>query len=510
VLIISGSGYAIAKSILNNTMKVSPLFLSNKSILLMVVIVISILILDTALEKITDLIGESETSPSNIRISLFVVISVIGYGIGQYLILSFVNRKTKGMRSGNKIITDTSAADYAQNSNMERSSYIRRTTRGGRRGGSSIFFSQIRGVLIVQLILTAILVVIIWLMVFASHYYTILLTASTIISYGLAIALTGLLAKSFFKWFKSNRNSVVLSYGLASAIVALNLIVSCVFMTAILLSKPTEVIEHLTTIWPALDPSSPMGMLNSAYVLSGIFAFMSMWISTALLLRHYSKKLGKVKYWTIISIPLAYFLSQFALPLFLDQMLAPMLNSNPIFIGTVFTLIFSISKPAGGILFGAAFWAMAKAISRNNGVVRDYMIISALGVVLLFVSTQGSVISATYPPFGLVTVSFVAFSSYMMFTGLYSAALSVSADIKLRKIIRKQVMQEVRLLGSIGTAEMEQQLQRKVFKVTRENSAALEESYGVKSSLSQDEIKDYLQIVISETKGYSRNKSPDT
>jgi len=38
-------------------------------------------------------------------------------------------------------------------------------------------------------------------------------------------------------------------------------------------------------------------------------AFVLYWIATALLLRDYGKKLGKLKFWTIISLPLIAFLA---------------------------------------------------------------------------------------------------------------------------------------------------------------------------------------------------------
>jgi hypothetical protein len=444
----------------------------NRTIFVTAIIVISLLIFDTALERISDLIGAPQCA-SYMRLSLFTAISIIAYGIAQYIILAFVNSRTK------QIIWSA-----------ENASSIR-------------FISSIkiihRTVLIVQYLLTAILAAVILLMVFASHYYTALLTASTTISYALAIVLSGLLAQSFFRWFKSNRSYVVLSYGIASAAVAVSLIFSMAFMTAVLLSKPTDVMEHLTTIWAAFDPNSPMGVLNSAFVISSITAFMSMWISTALLLRHHSRKLGKIKYWSIIAIPLAYFLSQFVLPLFVDQVLTPLLSTDPIFMGIVFTLIFAVSKPAGGILFGIAFWAMARAI-RHDSVVRDYMIISALGVVLLFVTTQGNVVTASYPPFGLVTVSFVGLSSYMMFIGLYSAAISVSEDVKLRDSIRKQILEETKLLDSIGSAHMEQEIVRRVMVVAKKNSAMLEAETGIQSSMEESDIKQYLEHVLNEVK----------
>ena len=47
-----------------------------------------------------------------------------------------------------------------------------------------------------------------------SHYYTNLLTASTVMSYGLAVFLMSILAFRLFSWFKLNRSLVVLLYGL--------------------------------------------------------------------------------------------------------------------------------------------------------------------------------------------------------------------------------------------------------------------------------------------------------
>jgi hypothetical protein len=439
---------------------------NNKLFFIIAAVLIATLLVDTALERISELIGASE-----MKTEIFIVISVIAYGVGQFIILSSVHEKTKKMLSGS--------------------------------GANNSFVSQIkrlhRIVLVMQFILSAILVSIIVLVIFESRYNTILITASTVISYGFAIALAGLLARSFFKWFKSNRNSVVLSYGLAATAITINLAFAVSFMIPILISKPPEIMDHLLTgeVAGAFDANSPLGVISSANVISGIIAFILMWISTALLFRHHSKKLGLVKYWAIITIPLAYFISQFT-PLFLTQVVSPFLRSDPIFAAVVFTLIFSISKPAGGILFGVAFWTISRAL-KESSVVRDYMKISSLGVVLLFVSSQASVIAASYPPFGLVTVSFVGLSSYMMFIGLYTSAVSVSQDMTLRQSIRKQVFEEsARLLDSIGTAHMENEITRTVMLTAKRNSAVLEEQSGVQPSIDEGEMKEYLEYVLAE------------
>jgi len=69
--------------------------------------------------------------------------------------------------------------------------------------------------------------------------------------------------------------------------------------------------------------------------------------ATVLLLRQYSQKLGKIKYWIAVSIPLAYFLSEFII-LFLN-LFTPLLQSNAIFCDVLLTLTFTLSKPAGGL-----------------------------------------------------------------------------------------------------------------------------------------------------------------
>ncbi|MGA7007360.1 MAG: hypothetical protein WBY28_09825, partial [Nitrososphaeraceae archaeon] len=60
--------------------------------------------------------------------------------------------------------------------------------------------------------------------------------------------------------------------------------------------------------------------------------------------------------------------------------------------------------------------------------------------------------SAPYPPFGLATVSFVGLSTYLIFVGIYSSAISVAQDAELRKIVRTTVKEEFDLLRNIGTS----------------------------------------------------------
>jgi hypothetical protein len=241
-----------------------------------------------------------------------------------------------------------------------------------------------------------------------------------------------------------------------------------------------------------------MDNLNYGYVISSILSFMITWAATAMLLRHYSPRLGIVKYWIILSIPLIYFLSQF-LSLFLN-LFASLLKSDPIFFGIIFTLIFTVSKPAGGVLFGLAFWAIARNI-HHKGAVRDYLTISAYGFVLLFISNQAIVlVDAPYPPFGLATISFMGLSAYLILVGISSSAISIAEDSKLRQSIRKFAIDESKLLDSIGSAQMEQQIEKKVITMTKEHQDSMTEETGIQSSLTEDDMKQYLEMVLKEVK----------
>jgi hypothetical protein len=117
------------------------------------------------------------------------------------------------------------------------------------------------------------------------------------------------------------------------------------------------------------------------------------------------------------------------------------------------------------------------------------MIISAYGLVLLFASNQAIVlVTAPYPPFGLATISFMGLSAYLVVAGIYSSAVSVSLDVGLRKTIRKSVMEQSKLLDSIGTAQMEQELQSRVLTITRKMSDKMEEETGVEASMTEEDM----------------------
>ena len=118
----------------------------------------------------------------------------------------------------------------------------------------------------------------------------------------------GILADRFFSWFRTNRSIVVLVYGLATAALSVNAGFTLAYVGDLLTNQPPYIGPHILHISSTPSTNS---ILNLGYVISSIVSFLMTWIATALLLHHYSKKIGRPVYWTIVSIPLVYFLGQF-------------------------------------------------------------------------------------------------------------------------------------------------------------------------------------------------------
>ncbi|MBV9668718.1 MAG: hypothetical protein JO327_11390 [Nitrososphaeraceae archaeon] len=426
-----------------------------------IIVVIAALMVDTFFLKVYDLFGKDPTSV--LRSFVFLGISLI-YCVGQYIVLKFVKLESREIR-------------------------ILKTQRQ-----IAVLHNIVK---IVQYILTAILVYVILQIVITLQYSTVFISIATTISCILGCCMLVILTQRFFLWFKTNKDHVVLLYGLSSAALSITSVVLFVFVDIILSStKPDSIMPKVGGTGLYIAPGTTTSLLDYIYVIFSILSFALTWLATSMLLRHHSKKIGQVKYMILIAIPLVYFSSQF-FGLFLN-VFTPLLRSDPVFYGILLTGVFAFSKLAGGIFFGIAFWMAARRISRDS-IVRKYMIISAYGLVLLFITIQiNGIIVTSYPPFGLVTVSFLGLSTYLILIGIYSSAVSVSEDSKLRQSLRSIALKDSELLGSIGTAEMEQQIIKKVVTFTKQNQARMVEESGIEPSLTEEDMKIYLEEVISE------------
>jgi hypothetical protein len=345
--------------------------------------------------------------------------------------------------------------------------------------------------------LMAIMAIVLMQVIATSQYYTIMLTLAYAISYGLAIFLLGLLAYRFFSWFKINRSLLILLYGLAAAFMVANAISTIVLFEFILLQKPTIVTASSEIIYQGnFEPENPMSIVSTVLAITQNAYFVLVWAGTVLILRHNMQRIGRVKFWAIVIPPLLFFMGFYIT--FYDTINPPNLDPEQL-PPLAIILIILYSAMAAGILFGAGFFSIAKSLRRETSV-RDYMLITAYAFIIFFVSSGATIGQAGYPPYGLANVLFVGPAAFLMLTGLYRSAVSVSQDIRLRSAIRNTAKSQAGLLGDMGSAEMEKQLEKKVMSVTKSNAEMLANQIGVEPSMTEQEIIDYIHQATKEIK----------
>jgi hypothetical protein len=211
------------------------------------------------------------------------------------------------------------------------------------------------------------------------------------------------------------------------------------------------------------------------------------------MLRHYSGKIGQAKFWTLVLLP-----SLYAISILLDRLGIYVPESETALFN--YYVYSSLSGVIGGILLGFLFWSISRSM-RPNKFVSTYLRLCSFGFILLPIAWVGQVSVAAYPPFGFVAFAMLTLSSYTIILGLYSAASSISQDVRLRQYIKDLTREDSSFLATIGQAELEKQIQSKASdleNVVKKERTELEKKSGVQSSLQEQDIKQYLLEVLQE------------
>lgn len=323
---------------------------------------------------------------------------------------------------------------------------------------------------------------------------------SATISYILVIILMGILAWRLFSWFRINKSLVVLLYGLAASTIIINSVGTILFTDIVLVGKSDLTTPESEVIF---DTGYEPGTLKEIIVqLQGytlpIFLLL-IWGSTIILLRNNIYRIGKIKFGVLITFPAVYFLAFYIFlypTIYPDSPITQAIDEN-------FMTSFLLYNGAGitiGILFGLGFLSVVRFISRGNDV-RDYMSIAGYGFTIFGTAGITTVLQAAYPPYGLPNVSFVGLAAFLiLIIGLHHSAISVAQDSRLRQLVKSSALKESKLLGSMGSAQMTQDFQNKIVSVAKENAHLMEQKSGTESSLTDEDITNYLNRVINEVK----------
>ena len=432
---------------------------------------------------------------NNLQTLLFLLVVTLGFGVGSWILLEYTKRTSSALRAKSRSINRIHWA-----------------------------------VTIIQFTLLLImLVVVIYNSVYCYNYFsfcntpvsTILITA---IASASASVILGLFSFRFFSWYKtSNRNFILLFYGLAAAALSMSIAGDAIdkFMVAGLIVEEHPqpgTVPDSSFVYENVDKykgevqyrvTNPDG--STLYVVTPeddeLYSFINrltsypryvfMWISTCLLLHLYYQRTGQkitkfpINYWILLIIPFVLYLVGSGLVLTLPD------DSDYRYYQRI---IYRAGNIGSSVLFGVAFYIIARRVPSER--VKDYLTIAAIGITLGGIAFSVSAFQQTY---GVAVHSLVFISSYLFALGFYASAVFLTQDAKLRGSIKKSALEESRLLISLETPHLEREIERRVLYTAQKQEEVFVKKTGIVPSLTQSEMKIYLSNVLSQItllKGY--------
>ncbi|MDX1373912.1 MAG: hypothetical protein R3321_15660, partial [Nitrososphaeraceae archaeon] len=320
-------------------------------------------------------------------------------------------------------------------------------------------------------------------------------------SYLSALVFLSYLIYLFTSWLTKKINYIIILFVIAFSLASVNLIVSLIYIQSYFSFyvlpdvKPYPITSYVVNI-----PGSPITeSLSMLYDILSLSSFLVMWIATAILLSQYRYKMGRIKFFVLLGIPLIYYIFPFQ-NYFVDQFFTWLFYS-PVIFSTIYILIFSATKEVGALLFGLSFWTASSLIKHDQ--VRRSLLISFIGMVILFCSIEISPLrSHIYPPYGLVTEAFLPLGAYLLLIGIFTSAQYISQDTRLRKEFYKSAASQMNLLKNIGVSQMEKQFEGKI--KTLQKSSKFEKI--IEPQLEEERVREILRDVLNELYHYKNIK----
>lgn len=340
------------------------------------------------------------------------------------------------------------------------------------------------------------LVIILFEALFTSQYNVTLLEIAVGISLITSSLLLAILSLRFVRTYVNSPSKVVLAYSIAIAILSLSGIIAFVYVDNFLQGKPDYITPYFNP-WISYSPTTSPAVVF-AYQFTAIMSFVSLWVATIFLTSRYASKSKKIKYWTIVSIPLVYFASLYLIPFLQQQDLLEQLGIEDIpTYAYSYNFLLNTVKAAGGIMFGIAFFLLSRTIM--HGQLKRSIVMAGVGLILLFgASTSSLVIMATYPPWGVISMTFLITGSYSLLVGLDSAAFYLATDSSLRRIIATSSQKEHDILKALGHAESQRMVIDKVNSISKlvHDEIQTDKLFAISSEPS--DVQGYINEVLGE------------
>jgi hypothetical protein len=337
-----------------------------------------------------------------------------------------------------------------------------------------------------------------------NEYSTSLLRIQTYISHISALFFLSILIYLFIRWLTLKKGYVVSLYCASLSFIAIALICALIYLDSYFYSNLSSAVKPYPILLYVFNfEASPLtNTLSGLFDIFYLSSFLIMWISTTIVLNQYRHRLGALKYFTIVSIPLIYYL--FPIQNYFTIHLFPFLDSSPAIYAMIDILFFSATKQVGAVFFGLTFWFASQLVYDER--IRSSLLISSIGLTMLYGSIALTPLQySLYPPYGLITEAFLPLGAFMILVGIFTSALHISRDASVRRELYRNAISQLNLLRSIGTSEMEREFEGRV--------KYLEKAYRISENADRshreeqvdiDNVKKILHEVLEEV--YSKDK----
>lgn len=357
-------------------------------------------------------------------------------------------------------------------------------------------------ILFVQIIIIAFLEIISLQILISSQYITIFFIVPLLLSWIGGVVVLGIMTFKFIQWYSRKNNWLVLLYLISTAMFGGTLGSTIIPQTIITIQNfPFFIDAHSHEIKPfqtdSQNPNPLFAIISIANWLV-IPLWYIVWAAAVFMLKYYSSLIGKYKYILIISLPLTCaIIGDISWLVFLPQI-------NSIFDDQViiYTLIAFGGLISGGFLLSFAFMQISREVIKKTKVNRisKYLLLSSQGVAILFVSFFANPSSGSYLPFGVIAASFFCYGTFLYFMGIYSTALYITSDQKIKQIIRNSVLEKSKLLDTIGLADLKDDIDREIKVLFDDFEKNSNVSIGIDHMPSESEMKEYALELLSELK----------
>jgi hypothetical protein len=341
-------------------------------------------------------------------------------------------------------------------------------------------------------------------------YSNIVFYLTSYISFISTLGFLSILSFNFYRWFLKGKNNFTLLYGILFSLYCITLILALIYLISGLATHPSTINYTSPRELRGGTFSINIVFQNSVALVYDIFfiiSFLLGWILTVYMLKQYSRRIGKYKFWILVSMPLFFYLIRY------EGIILNYFNLNdlihfpvlgiiyPSIEAAIYTGFINSNIQTTGIFFGFSFFTIL--LKLKNSLLQNYMIITIIGMMVLFGSRDfHSIFLNSVPPNGTITISFMPIGAFLLFIGMISFLKLAARDKEFYRDIIIRIERDISLIKNIILTEKETDISNKIKPLIEySNKWQKEHEY---RPMKNEEVIQIIQDVISEVRERKR------